>query len=506
MIPLLSPAEMRDADAATVRSVGATALMRAAGERIAEYLSRTTAPGRVVAFAGPGNNGGDAFAAFAVLPPAFERVVYSAESPEPSEARRDAQERARAAGVVTLQLPATEADTRAALDSALVALDALFGTGARLPIADRYAPVIAALNATSVRVVAIDIPTGIDAASGAIVEPAVRADATVTLGALKTGLLLEPARQCAGEVWLGEIGIDENILREHSHFTTLDDAEFLEMLPRRARDADKRSAGAPLVVAGSEQFPGAAVLCALGAARAGAGYVTVATSAAAAPALRAHLVEQVVVTFDDADELIDLTRHCSSVALGPGLGLDERIGDVLRAFVAKLELPFVIDASGLFHFGKHLDILRGKRYIVTPHEGEFARLSGKGTIAPGARVERLHEFVTRTGVTTLLKGCDTLVFDGATTYVNPTGTNALATAGTGDVLTGMTATLLAQGGSPFEAGCLAAYWHGLAAQRAAALRPRGVIAGDLPEFLGPTLRRLKARTSAVRRVYAAANC
>jgi NAD(P)H-hydrate epimerase len=138
---------------------------------------------------------------------------------------------------------------------------------------------------------------------------------------------------------------------------------------------------------------------------------------------------------------------------------------------------------------KHLDLLRGNRCVVTPHAGEFARLSGRGTIAPGTRVERIREFVDRTGITTLLKGSDTLIYDGTTIHINPTGTNALATAGTGDVLSGIIATLLAQGLSPVDAARAGAYWHGLAGQRTAEKRRVGVIASDVAEALGEALPR-----------------
>jgi len=148
----------------------------------------------------------------------------------------------------------------------------------------------------------------------------------------------------------------------------------------------------------------------------------------------------------------------------------------------------VIDASGLFHLSKRLDLLRGKACVVTPHAGEFARLSGKGTVAPGTRVERIREFVDRSGVTTLLKGSDTLVCDGkGPVHINPTGTSALATAGTGDVLTGIIATLLAQGLSPVDAARAGAYWHGLAGRYAERQRHVGVIAGDVAQSLGYAL-------------------
>ncbi|MGC2633246.1 MAG: NAD(P)H-hydrate dehydratase, partial [Candidatus Cybelea sp.] len=235
-------------------------------------------------------------------------------------------------------------------------------------------------------------------------------------------------------------------------------------------------------------------LCARGAARAGAGYVTVATPSSAAGLLRAHLVEQVVVALSDdaqpdavAQELLEISKRNGAIAIGPGLGLDDRTGEIFRLFLEANRLPVVIDASGLFHLSKHLDLLAGKPCVVTPHAGEFARLSGRGTVAPGTRVERIREFVDRTGITTLLKGSDTLIYDGTTVHINPTGTNALATAGTGDVLSGIIATLLAQGLSPVDAARTGAYWHGLAGQRAAEKRRIGVIASDVADALGEAL-------------------
>jgi NAD(P)H-hydrate epimerase len=270
----------------------------------------------------------------------------------------------------------------------------------------------------------------------------------------------------------------------------LDAAEFAALRPQRGSDSEKRRSGAPLVIAGSEQFTGAAILCALGAARAGAGYVTIATPLAAASAIRAHLVEQVVVSFDERDPaaairtILDLTNHNGSIAIGPGLALDEGTGAIVRGVIAATSLPLVIDASAFFHLTKHLDLLAGKTAILTPHEGEFARLSGHGTVVPHDRLARVRAFVAEHGVTTLLKGRTTLIADRDAVHLNPTGTPALATAGTGDVLSGIIATLLSQGLSPVDAGRAGAYWHGLAGQRAARKRPVGVIAGDVADALG----------------------
>lgn len=498
---VLTPQQMRAVDAAAIAELGDVALMRAAGQQIAEAAERYARGKRIVAFAGSGNNGGDAFAALAVLPARYKRVVYSDVAEKPSPARRDAEKRAVKAGVAVRPFPKTREQADAALAGCGLALDGLLGTGARLPLPEKYVAPIAALNDCAAPVLAIDVPSGVDALSGAIGEAAVNADATVTLGALKIGLLLEPAKSNAGELWLGEIGLPQAALDEQNEeFAALGDAEFLALLPHRAQDSDKRKAGAPLIIAGSEQFPGAAILCALGAARAGAGYVTVAAPAAALSALRMHLIEQVAVAMTSAEDLLDVAKRCSSVGIGPGLALDDRTGETIREFVARCELPIVADASALFHFAKHLEMLRGKRIVVTPHEGEFARLSGKGTIKTGERIARLREFVDRTGITTLLKGDATLIYDGKAMHVNTTGTPLLATAGTGDVLTGIIATLLSQGLSPIDAARVGAYWHGLAARRAGSDRRVGVIARDVADALGSAITG-EAPPSGLRRIY-----
>jgi NAD(P)H-hydrate epimerase len=231
------------------------------------------------------------------------------------------------------------------------------------------------------------------------------------------------------------------------------------------------------------------VLCSRAAARAGAGYVTVAVPNAAASAVRAHLLEQTVVTYDPNDigasieTIVDVARRYGSLAIGPGLGMSDAMGTIVREVIKNVDLPMVIDATGLFHLAKHLDVLYRKRVVLTPHAGEFARISGKGTVAESERGMRLREFVQEHSAITLLKGRATLVYDGLTLHVNTSGTSALATAGTGDVLTGMIGTLLSQGVEPVDAARAGAYWHGIAGQLAAQKRPIGVVARDVIEEL-----------------------
>lgn len=498
MIGVLTPQQMRAADAAAMAAIGESALMRNAGARIAALAARFAGAGPIVAFAGPGNNGGDAFAACAKLRAAFPHthcIVYAGQGGTVSAARKDAERAAADAGVERRPMPADQSTAASALHDASLAIDALFGTSSRLPIREPYLSIIRALNASPVPALAVDIPSGVDPLTGAVGEAAVRATATLTLGALKPGLVLDPARDFAGDLYLADIGIpDEQLLAQQDGFAALDEAEFVCLLPARAATADKRAAGAPLIIAGSQQFPGAAVMCARAAARAGAGYVTLATSSKAAAALRAHLIEEVVTEIadharvEDAIEgLLDTAKHCSAIGIGPGLALDGRTGEIVRGFLRQTTLPFVADASALFHFAKHLDVLDTPRALITPHAGEFARLSGKGTLQDEERVPRLRDFVARTHCTTLLKGRTTLIYDGTTMHLNLTGTPALATAGTGDVLTGIIATLLSQGLRPVDAARVGAYWHGLAARHCAQERSRGVLAGDLPDALAAAI-------------------
>ncbi len=485
----VTAAQMRAIDAAAVARDGEVALMRAAGESIAQLIDRyARGDGPVVAIAGNGNNGGDAYAALAAYGGARTCIAYGDPSASGSAARRDARERAKIAGVEERAFPPEPAVLR---DAALV-LDGILGVNARLPLDARGAELVAVIAASGAPVLALDVPTGIDPTTGANGGHVVRASATVALGRPKLGCVLDAGRDATGELWCAPIGMldDDADGIDDPRTEVLTPAEFAALLPARPDEADKRSAGAPLVVAGSTQFPGAAVLCAWGAARAGAGYVTVAAPAGAADALRAQLVEQVVVTYDERDPehalrtILDLTNRCTSIAIGPGLGLSDAFGTIVNGVLGATELPVVADASALYHLAKRLPEYRDKQLVLTPHAGEFARLSGKGTIAPGQRLARLRAFVDEHGIVTLLKGRATLIGARDATHVNPTGTSALATAGTGDVLTGAIATLLAQGLAPVDAARAGAYWHGRAGQIALAHRHRGVIARDVADALG----------------------
>jgi hydroxyethylthiazole kinase-like uncharacterized protein yjeF len=480
---------MRAIDAAAAARTGEVALMQAAGEAIAALIDRyARGDGPVIAIAGPGNNGGDAYAALAAYAGSRRRIVYGDPNVHGSAARDDARRRARIAGVEERAFPGA-AD---AFPDAALLLDGVLGVNARLPLDARSGSLAEAMNAGGAPILALDVPTGIDPTSGAVDGRAVQAVATIALGRPKLGCFLDPARDRAGTIWCAPIGMrdDDAGGLDEPHAELLEPAAFAALLPYRPAESDKRSSGAPLVVAGSTQFPGAGTLTAYGAARAGAGYVTVAAPEGAVAALRAHLIEQVVVSYDEHDPagavrtILELTNRCSSIAIGPGLGLSEGFGEIVNGVLAGSTLPAVADASALYHLAKRLEGYRDRALVLTPHAGEFARLSGKGTVAPPDRLARLRAFVDAYGIVTLLKGRTTLIASREVTHVNPTGSNALATAGTGDVLTGMIATLLAQGLSPIDAARAGAYWHGRAGAVALARRHRGVIARDVADALG----------------------
>ncbi len=503
---VVTAAEMRAIDAAAVARDGEVALMRAAGEAIARLIDRYAhGDGPVIGVAGSGNNGGDAYAALAAYAGPRRRIVYGDRFAAGSAARRDARERALVAGVEERALPADAG----ALRSAALVLDGVLGANARLPLDPASAALVRAMNGSGAAVLALDVPTGLEPSTGAADDDVVHAVATIALGRPKLGCFLERGRDVSGALWCAPIGMREDDApgAEAAPASVLDPDEFAALLPQRSEDADKRSAGAPLIVAGSSQFPGAAVLCAWGAARAGAGYVTVAAPRGAAEALRAHLVEQVVVTYDESDPdgavrtILDLTNRCDSIGIGPGLGLSDAFGTIVNGVLGATALPVVADASALYHLAKKMPAYRDKPLVITPHAGEFARISGKGTIAPGERLARLRAFVDEHRVVTLLKGRTTLIASRDATHVNPTGSSALATAGTGDVLTGAIATLLAQGLAPVDAARAGAYWHGRAGQIALAQRHRGVIARDVADALGKASVTAPPETAALIRIF-----
>jgi ADP-dependent NAD(P)H-hydrate dehydratase / NAD(P)H-hydrate epimerase len=426
--PLYTADEMRAAE----EGHDVEAMMERAGRAVAEeILRRYPGESRIAALCGKGANGGDGRIALRIL----------------GEAGRE---------------------TREELDGAEVVIDALFGTGFHGAPHDDAARQIGRMNAAGVPVVAVDLPSGVDASTGEVAGAVVDADVTVTMHGPKVGLVVGPGRFHAGEVVVADIGIAAG---ETEHRLVAE--EVLQLVPRKRDEDTKYTAGFVLVVGGSPGMTGAVCLAAEAAFRADAGYVAVATHAASLPVVEGRLLEAVKAPLEKVDEL---ARGASAVALGPGLGRDDEARALVRRLLAELDVPVVADADALFEL-EPADWPAPR--VLTPHSGELGRLLGEESSWVDAhRLEAVRRAVERFGCVVLLKGADTIVgAPGEGMLVSTAGTPALATAGSGDVLTGVTASFLAKGMDARLAAAAAAFAHGRAAE---IVQPqRGVVASDL---------------------------
>jgi NAD(P)H-hydrate epimerase len=365
-----------------------------------------------------------------------------------------------------------------------VIVDALFGTGFKGTPRDDAAALIEQMNGNPARVFSIDIPSGVNASTGEVPGAAVRADGTVTFHGLKVGLVVSPGRSHTGAVHIADIGLEPVETRVRLATNAL-----LRSVPRRHEGDNKYTAGHVLVVGGSRGLTGAPSLSALAAMRADAGYVTVAAPASLLPVFELRLLEAVkrplpeadgAVGAGAADTVLELAAKASAVALGPGLGRSAGAKELVARLLTELELPVVVDADALHELEP---AAWGGPRVLTPHEGELARLLGRSSKEIAAhRLASVREAAQRFDCVVLLKGPDTLVAtpDGAV-VVASLGLPSLATAGTGDVLTGIIGAFLAKGMRPDRAAVAGA----VAQQRASVEAPQraGLVAGDLIDAL-----------------------
>jgi hydroxyethylthiazole kinase-like uncharacterized protein yjeF len=488
MIELLTAEEMAHADKLAVAGgvVGAT-LMENAGRAVAEEVARRFPDANDVAvLCGPGNNGGDGFVAARHLQERGYKVRLGFDG---DEARLPADASAMAKRYQ---------GTRQPLDGGLIAgadvvVDGLFGAGLGRPIEGKLARLIESVNASNLPVIAIDVPSGIDGTTGEVRGTAIGAVATVTFFRLKPGHLLLPGRVHCGEVRLADIGIPANVLGPIAPKTFANEpALWRAKFPWPRPDGHKYARGHGVVVSGPVHSTGAARLGARGALRIGAGLVTVASPRDALEVNAAALTAIMVREAGDARALATLLsdRRKNAVLIGPGLGVGERTKDMVQAAL-RSDAALVLDADGLTSFAEEPHALfagiaaRNAAVVLTPHDGEFARLFPDLVSLP--KLERARMGAARAGAILVLKGADTVVAtpDGRAS-INAMTSPFLATAGTGDVLAGMILGLLAQGMPAFEAAHAAVWLHGAAA----AIIGPGLIAEDLPETLPVVLRGL----------------
>jgi hydroxyethylthiazole kinase-like uncharacterized protein yjeF len=503
---LVTASEMRELDRRAIQDLGipSLVLMENAGRTTYLILRREFPglPGEVAVLAGPGNNGGDGFV--------VARYLANAGIPVAVFLLGSRDRLSRDAGVnleilAHLGVPVAEVLTDADLNPAIrrlaragMIVDALLGTGLNAPVKGLMAAVIERVNRLQVPVLAVDIPTGLCADTGAVLGDALQARVTVTYGWPKVGQLLPPGRDYVGRLWQVDIGIPPIFARGIPR-ELAEAGAMRALLPPRPFASHKGTYGHLVVLAGSVGKTGAAAMASEAALRAGAGLVTLGVPASLNDILEVKLTEAMTLPLPEAPgtralgaaalaPLREFLGENFTLAVGPGIGTHPETRDLVRRLAQDLPQPMVIDADGLNNLAGAADTLKdaaGPR-ILTPHPGEMARLVGLAT--PEVQTRRLdlaRDTAARFGVTLVLKGAQTVVAapDGRAS-LNATGNPALASGGTGDVLTGLIGGFLAQGLTPWDAACLGVYLHGLAADFFVSRRgSRGMIAGDLLDVL-----------------------
>jgi len=506
--PLVSAAQMRALDRHTIETLGVpgTVLMESAGRAVAEaVLALRVGDEPVVVVCGPGNNGGDGLVVARHLHQSGV-PVRAAQLGDPSELRGDAADnwrRAEALGV-TLEGERWRPPTRGG-----VLVDAIFGTGLDRAVRGAAAASIrriAGAREGGARVVAVDLPSGICADTGRVLGHAVRADLTLTLGLPKLGLVLEPARSLAGEIRVVRIGIADEAPDAPIRAEVWTRAEVGRRLPERPAAGHKGTFGHVLLVAGSEGKTGAAALAAEAASRVGAGLVTIGCPAGVHDILEVKCTEAMTAPLPDTagralaaaaePSILALAASRDVVGLGPGIGRHEETLGLVRAVAKRLETPLVLDADALLAFAGDLALLtsRPAPTVLTPHPGEAAAMLGSSPVEVNEdRPSAARRLAAETGAVVLLKGAGTLTVDPSGHVVaNPTGGPVLGSGGTGDVLLGLVAGLLAQGCDARDGAALAAFVHGAAADAyAERVGASGLLAAELAGQVPETLARLR---------------
>jgi ADP-dependent NAD(P)H-hydrate dehydratase / NAD(P)H-hydrate epimerase len=486
MHELLTAAEMGEADRRTIAAgTPGMTLMETAGRAVAEAAAALVPAGPVHVVAGPGNNGGDGFVAARLLA-AQGRPVTVGLLGDPARLRGDA-------AIAFDRWPGPTTPATTPLPEAALVIDALFGAGLDRPVTGPAAELVAAMNAGPAPVLAVDLPSGLDSASGEPLGPTVRAAGTVTFFRKKPGHLLYPGRALCGRLFLADIGIPDSVLEAIAPMTFENTpALWSRAFHPPAPEDHKHRRGHALVVSGPMSRTGAARLAAGAALRAGAGLVTLASPADALAVNAAHLTAVMLRRIDDPSELTEILADArmTAVGIGPGLGTGRTEHGLVAAALAAAPAA-VLDADALTLWADDPDALfaaiagRAAPVILTPHDGEFARLFPDLKDVP--KPARAREAAARAGATLILKGADTVIAapDGRLA-INANAPPWLATAGAGDVLSGIATGLLAQRLPAFEAAAAAVWLHGAAATVAGP----GLTAEDLAPALRPVLRGL----------------
>ena len=513
--PLVTAAEMQGLDRRTIeaRGVAGEILMESAGRALVaptlELLAASSRPAAPIrALCGGGNNGGDGLVLVRHLAAegiAAEAILLGDATRLPTDA---ASNWARLAGVGAsrreLDPDDPAVDWAELLDETSVVVDGLFGTGLARPVEGGFARLIESIvsaRSRGLKVLAVDVPSGIAADTGQVLGCAIEADRTITISLPKIGLALEPGASHAGRIQVARVGIDDPDPERLPRVELWNARAVADRFPTRPRAGHKGSFGHVLVIAGSAGKTGAAAISSRAAARAGAGLVTLAHPRGVEAELGGLLAEVMSApvaataegSFARAGEkaIEELVASRDVVALGPGIGQDAETVALVRRLVVAIDRPMVVDADGLNALVGELEGLRARSapLVLTPHPGEAARLLDTQAADLNAdRVASARRLADRSGAVVVLKGARTVIADASgRVSIIPTGGPALASGGTGDALTGIVAAVLALGCPAFEAATIAAWWHGATADRLPAGRVGfGLLASELADALPET--------------------
>ena len=514
--------EMRALDRAAEEEIGipGLVLMENAGRAVADAAEKmlgSCCHKRIVIFAGKGNNGGDGSGAGRWLNNRGAEVtlVLACTAEELSGSAADELQYYVACGAAVLEV--TDADDNlqfAEIENLLIGadlvIDGLLGTGFTGKMRSLFGRLCRCINQIkeknpNCRVLAIDIPTGVNADTGAADKDAVRADCTVTMALPKLGLYLYPGADCAGELQVADIGMPASLLKEAAGNRILITNDMVKtMLPTRPKNAHKGSAGRVVLVAGSCGYVGAAALSSFAAVKGGAGLVTLLTPEDAREILAIKLTEVMVKGLpaaeneavpEEALEVVsEALEKADVLAIGPGFGVSDATGSLIREILVTTAVPCVIDADAITALQDHTELLSHMlaEKVLTPHPGEMSRITGIriGEIEKN-RVEVARLYAEKWQAVIVLKGVPTVVaLPDGTVYLNNTGTPAMATGGSGDVLTGLIAALIGQGLTVADAAVAGVYLHGLAGELAAH-GSIGLAASELAEMLPEARKNIK---------------
>lgn len=509
MLPLVTAGEMKaiDHQAIEVWGIPSVVLMENAGRSVVLALEKEfkNLSGRnFLVLCGKGNNGGDGFVIARHLnnKGASVRCVLLGKI---NELKRDARTNAQILLNAAMKIEEIEQthELCAIIKNQPVVIDAIFGTGLSTPPQGIFAEAIRLINESNAFVVSVDVPSGVDADTGKILEPAVHAHLTVTMALPKLGLFLYPGRNHIGKLIVADIGIPKQLLAENACCYLIDSDFVKTHLPARKPDGHKGTFGTCLLICGSRGYSGAACLTAMAAVRSGAGLVHIAYPESLGPIIESRVLEPVKHPLPETAEgtlsrqalknLIDLAVNADAIAIGPGISTHRETRALLLELLLKIEKPLVLDADALNNLANSIELLKNVRtpVILTPHPGELSRLINLPPAEINSdRVGVSRSFAQNHHCILVLKGAPTVIAapDGKV-YLNPTGNSGLATGGTGDVLTGIICGLIAHGTEPLNAAICGVYLHGLAADLGALeLTEYSLAAGDLLKFLPYAIR------------------